>query len=202
MNVRIMITALIGATIIVGGVLLFENGSAPVGRPSTTQEGTSSVAEPVSPKDTPRAVPAGWQRYDNASLQFTVDYPTGWSYRTEDEAGTTLSFSPPVRAFQEVESNPRIILKLVPLVNVLGVHESAAAWFDVEVKKNPERWDVRADTLAGNPRYAFTEGAGEYPHENIIIMRGATAYWFTIEASDPAMHEALPQIAASLQFRQ
>lgn len=201
MNVRIIIAALVGAAVIVGGVLIFESGSTPLLREEITADRTLPATERSTPEnDAPRPVPTGWQRYESESPQFTLDYPTGWSYRTEDEAGTTLSFSPPARAFQEVEPNPRIILTRIPLVNVLGTYESVAAWFEGEVLKNIERWDTRADTLAENPRYAFTEGVGEYPQENIIIMHGAAAYWFTIEASDTAMHELLPQIASSLQF--
>lgn len=199
MSVRIVIAGLVGAAIIVGGVVLFENSGAPVLRERATQEGVSAVPEPTA-KEEPQPVPAGWQQYEHESLQFTVDYPTTWTYRTEESG--EVAFIPPSPAPQEAEPNPRIILKLIPLVNVLGTYESSAAWFDAEVVKNPERSDARADTLVGNPRYSFTEGMGEYPHENIIIMHGAIAYWFTIEASDPSMHEILPQIAASLQFKQ
>lgn len=198
MSIRILIAGLVGAAIIIGGVMLFENSSAPVSGERVTQEGVPAVPDSASVKEEPRRVPAGWQRYENASLRFTVDYPSAWTYRTENE---TISFSPLARATQEVEAHPRITLTLVPLVNILGAHASAAAWFDTEVLQNAERWDEHVDTQDDNPRYSFTEGMGEYPHENIIVVREATAYWFSIEASDPAVHAVLPQIAASLKFK-
>lgn len=202
MPTRVIFAALAAAAIIVGGILLLDRTSTPTNRGGAAPEVTSRSEENPSTTAEPRTVPAGWQRYEQESLLFTLDYPAGWTYRVEAEEHPTVSFMPPSPALQEVELNPRIILKLVPLVNVFGTYDSSAAWFDAEVVKNQERWDARADALYGNPRYAFTEGIGEYPHENIIIVRGATAYWFSIEASDPAIHELLPQLAASLQFRQ
>lgn len=195
MTIRIIIAGLVGAVIIIGGVVLFENSGAPAPR----SQGAPQAEESAVQEDTPDPIPAGWQRHENAALRFTVDYPENWDARAEANA---VSFMPLQPAPQEAEPNPRIILTLVPLVNILGQYASASTWFDTEVLKNPERWEERADTQDGNPRYSFTEGAGQYPHENIIILHGATAYWFSIEASDQAMHELLPQFAATLQFAQ
>lgn len=192
MPTRTIIATIVVAAIIMGVVLLFDHASAPTNREEATQE---EDREEVS-----RVVPAEWQRYEHESLLFTVDYPLGWTHRVETDEPSTVSFMPPRPAPQEVELNPRIILKIIPLVNILGAYKSSDAWFDAEVVKNPERWGARVDTTDGNPRYTFTEGVGEYPHENIIIMHDTAAYWFTIEASDDSLHELLPQIAASLQF--
>lgn len=195
-----MVVALIAVIIIVGGTILLDHLGTPTSGPR--EKVSQTVRSSPANNETVDVAPAGSRRYEDyedATLLFTLDYPEHWTHRKE---ANSISFMPPSPAPQDAEPNPRIILTLEPLVNVLGAHAQAAAWFDTEVLQNAERWGERADTQDGNPRYSFTEGMGEYPHENIIILHGATAYRFTIAASDPAIHAVLPQIAASLEFKQ
>ncbi len=161
----------------------------------TNQTGTTPETLAPLPTET-----LAWQTYTNSDFDFSLRYPPTWFYKLNDNDSQTIYFSPPKPALFEIESEPRIILQIMSLVNVRGAHSTIADWFLNEVEKNPERFDKKQDILNGDILYSFSEGAGEYPHEQFLLIREDYVYWFSIEASDQLIHEMLPLLVQSIRF--
>ncbi|GEM_PF-6245962 len=139
----------------------------------------------------------GWRVYENKKYGFTLEYPPTWSVT---ETGADIFFRPKTPAYGEVESDPRIALTTKLRAEVMGAYKNEDAWFDAVVLKNFERFDAKKTTANGLVIYTFSEGAGEYPHDQAVVFKNGNVYWFEVEASDPSIHDAFKKLVATVRF--
>ncbi|MBI4281090.1 hypothetical protein HY628_02755 [Candidatus Uhrbacteria bacterium] len=197
---------ILSLALIAGGSLIFAFSRKDKPKAEAFQLAANQSLPPATPQDTPPSNPSlkivsPEPVYTNSVYQFSLPYPLGWTYRERQEKDETLvTFLPPAPAPQEAELNPHILVRLSRATNFSAPHSTLEAWFEKEVLANPERYDARRTTRDALITYSFSEGVGEYPHQNAVISQNDRAAWFTIEASDPAMHAAFERMVEAVRL--
>lgn len=139
-----------------------------------------------------------WPIYNFSNPTFSLRYPLGWQHLISSPG--SIEFSPLQPAKYEVEPSPKITVQIMSASELQSSYTSLDDWFEKSVRGNPERFDEKKEILNGNTIYSFSEGVAEYPHEQYIVTNSKTVLWFSIEASDEAMHLNLSSMAHTVQF--
>lgn len=129
----------------------------------------------------------------------TLRYPADWNYR-ENETRTEIEFFPLSIPADEIETAPKITLKITPLDELIAGYTTPLDWYETEVQNGFGRMDAAQEMFGSNQMFTFTEGLGEYPHYQSIIIHNQTAYWFSIDASSKILVDQFPLIVRTLEF--